>query len=132
MDHGLETHSLLNAQQLACPGGSALLGNMKNEYIAAGTCANLVSKLCFSGAVSGWREAILRALSSCNTQQQAPLVKSAHLLWVGQVHSQLLPQLLDQLQWRRTLRCFSICGKNSNGVDEGIKDIVVTENDAKR
>jgi len=119
------------SRHLACPDGSALLGNMQIEYTAAGTCANLLSKLCFSGAVCGWREGILRALSSCNTQQQAPLVKSAHLLWFGQVHSQLLPQLLAQIQWRGTLLCFSICGKNSNGVDAGIRDIVVIGNDAK-
>lgn len=82
--------------------------------------------------MSGWREGILRALSSCNTQQQAPLVKPAHLLWLGQVHSQLLPQLLDQLQWRGALLCFSICDNSSNGVNEGIQDIVVIGNDAKR
>lgn len=117
---------------LACPDGSALLGNMQIEYTAPGTCTNLLSKLCFGSAVSGWREGILRALSSCNTQQQAPLVKSAHLLRFGQVHSQLLPQLLDQIQRRRTLLCFSICGKDSNGVDEGIQDILVIANDAKK
>ena len=108
------------------------LGNMPIEYTAAGTCANLLSKLCFSGAASGWREGILRALSSCNTQQQASFVMPAHLLWLGQVHSQLLPQLLDQIQRRGTLLCFSICGRNSNVVDEGMQDMVVIGNDTKR
>lgn len=116
---------------LACPDGSMLLGTMQIEYTAAGTCANLLSKVCFSGAVNGWRKGILRALSSCNTQQQASLVTPAHLLGLGQVHSQLLPQLLNQIQRRGTLLCFSICGRNSNVVDEGIQDMVVIGNDAE-
>ncbi len=127
----VSAHRVLDAQQAACPDGSALLGFMEDECTAAGTCANLLSKVCFSGAVNGWGEGILRALSSCNTQQQAPRVKSSHLLWFGQVHSQLLPQLLDQIQRRGTLLCFSICGKNNNGVDEGIQDMILIGNDAK-